>query len=228
MARFGIISAMPVELEGIISDFGAEEKEAKGLYKLYTGEYCGHEAVIACSGVGKVNAAACTQILIDRFNVDNVINMGVAGAIDPRLRTLDVVIGSEVFYHDVTPVRVLEERYPFTSVYKCDDRLAELAEKACASCSEVSGWRRGRIASGDCFVEDSATKEKILAGRGVCCEMEGAAVGHVCHMNGVPFLILRSISDLADEQADMTYDRFEKLAALQSNRIVEGVMKLFK
>jgi adenosylhomocysteine nucleosidase len=218
---------MPVELEGIISDFGAEQIEEKGLYRLYKGRYCGHEAVIACSGVGKVNAAACTQILIDRFKVDNVINMGVAGALEPTLHTLDVVIGSEVFYHDVSPVRVLEERYPFASVYKCDDILMSLAEKVCAQCSEVTGWRRGRIASGDCFVEDSKVKEDILSKGGVCCEMEGAAIGHVCFMNGVPFLILRSISDFADEQANMTYDRFEKLASLQSNRIVEGIIRAF-
>jgi adenosylhomocysteine nucleosidase len=226
MRRYGIISAMPVELETLISDCGAREKEEKGIYRLYEGEYRGHYVAMACSGVGKVNAAACTQRFIDTQDIDCVINMGIAGALGGGLRTLDTVIGSEVVYHDFFPVRVLEQRFPFTSVFGCDEGLAALAEKACQRCPEVKKYLRGRIATGDCFVEDAAAKKRILGQGSICCEMEGAAVGHVCHINGVPFLILRSISDLADEDAEMTYDEFEKKAALQSVRIVEAMMSM--
>lgn len=226
MARFGIISAMPVEIEGIIGRFGAHEVTVKGFYKVYEGAFHGHTVILACSGIGKVNAAACTQRLIDCYNVDYVINMGIAGGIEKNLKTLDVVIGSEVFYHDFTPPELLDKYYPFTGIYPCDKKLAELADRACEACPEVENHYHGRVASGDCFVEAQATKDKIRSMQGVCCEMEGAAIGHVCHVNGVPFLILRSISDLADEGAQMSYDEFEKKAALQANRIVEQMIAL--
>jgi adenosylhomocysteine nucleosidase len=217
---------MPVEMEGIIERFGAKEVTVKGFYKLFEGAFSGHEVYLACCGIGKVNAAACTQRLIDCYNVDTVINMGIAGGIDRQLKTLDVVIGTEVFYHDFTPPDLLDRYYPFTGLFKCDDRLVALGEKACAACPEVVNYHKGRVASGDCFVEAQATKDRIMAAKGVCCEMEGAAIGHVCYNNGVPFLILRSISDFADEGAQISYEEFEQKAALQANRIVEGILTL--
>jgi adenosylhomocysteine nucleosidase len=226
MARVGIISAMPVELEGIIERFEAKEATVKGFYKLFEGVFSGHEVYLACSGIGKVNAAACTQRLIDCYNVDYVINMGIAGGIDRQLKTLDVVIGTEVFYHDFTPPELLDRYYPFTGVFKCDDRLVSLAEKACAACPEAVNYHKGLVATGDCFVEAKATKDRIMASHGICCEMEGAAIGHVCHNNGVPFVVIRSISDLADEGAKISYEEFESKAAMQANRIVEGMIKL--
>lgn len=228
MARIGVVAAMPVEIEDIIGSFGAKEHAAKGIYKLYKGVYAGHEVILACCSVGKVNAAACTQKLIDTFAVDFIINMGIAGAIDEKLRTLDVVIGSELFYHDFSPRELLDKYYPNAQFYKCDDKLMELAEKTCASYPGGIHAVRGRIATGDCFVETAQAREKIRAAGGICCEMEGAAIGHVCYSNRVPFLILRSISDLADEDAQMTYDEFERRAAIQSNRIVEGILSLLK
>lgn len=226
MARIGIISAMPVELEGLIEHFKATEKTVSGFYKVYEGDFNGQEVVLACCSIGKVNAAACTQRLIDCYQPDYVINMGIAGGIEKSLKTLDIVIGSEVFYHDFSPVSLLEKYYPFTGLFKCDDSLISLAKKACAQCSKVGAYYEGRVASGDCFVEATETKEKIRAAKGVCCEMEGAAIGHVCHNNKVPFVIIRSISDLADEGAKLSYDEFEQKAALQANLIVEGMLKL--
>ena len=222
MAKIGILSAMPVELEGIIESFHAEEVAHSGFYKLYKGAYAGHEVFLACSGIGKVNAAACTQRLIDRCGVSCVINMGIAGGVGGGLKTLDVVIGTEVFYHDFTPPELLDKYYPFTGLFRCGEKLADAAEKACAGVT----FYRGRVASGDCFVEAQETKDKIRAAGGVCCEMEGAAVGHVCHLNGVPFLVLRSISDLADEGAKLSYEEFEQKAARQANRIVEKMLEL--
>lgn len=226
MARVGILSAMPVELEDLLGRVGAKEIEKKGFFKLYEGSLNGHEVILACSGIGKVNAAACTQHLIDCYAVDCVINMGIAGGITDALRTLDVLVGTEIIYHDFHPAELLDRNYPFTGVFACDKHLSELAVKACKVCPEVAAWHRGRVASGDCFVEDSATRERIRSLGGVCCEMEGVAVGQVCYNNGVPFLVLRSISDFADEAANVSYDEFEKKAALQSNRIVEGMLAL--
>jgi adenosylhomocysteine nucleosidase len=225
MARFGIISAMPVELEGFIKEYNAKELGSKGFYKVYEGREGGNEIYMACSGIGKVNAAACTQKLIDCYHVDYIVNMGIAGGIAKELKTLDVVIGSEVLYHDFTPDSLLDKYYPFSHSFKCDDKLIKTAESVCKALAVVENYYVERIASGDCFVEASETKEHILSLGGKCCEMEGAAIGHVAYMNKVPFVIIRTISDLADEGAAMSYDEFEHKAAEQSNLVVKGILK---
>lgn len=225
MARFGIISAMPVELEWFIRQYNAKELDVKGFYKVYEGKEGDNDIFMACSGIGKVNAAACTQKLIDCFGVDYIVNMGIAGGVAKELKTLDVIIGKEVIYHDFTPDSLLDKYYPFTRAFKCDDKLIEAAKEVCEGLDVVKNYYVGNIASGDCFVEASETKDKIRALGACCCEMEGAAIGHVAHLNGVPFLIIRTISDLADENAAMSYEEFEKKAAEQSNRVVSGILK---
>ena len=226
MARFGIISAMPVELEGLIKEYDAKELTVKGFYKIYKGKIGENEVFMACSGIGKVNAAACTQKLIDFYEVEYIVNMGIAGGIARELKTLDVVVGSEVFYHDFTPDRLLENYHPFTRMFKCDEKLIEAAKKVCEATPTVEHYFVDKIATGDCFVESAETKAKILELGGRCCEMEGAAIGHVAYLNGVAFLIIRSISDLADEDAEISYEEFERKAAQQANRIVAGILKL--
>lgn len=225
LARFGIVSAMPVELEGFIKEYNAKELSVKGFYKVFEGRIGENEVFMACSGIGKVNAAACTQKLIDCYGVDYIVNMGIAGGIAHELKALDIVIGSEVFYHDFTPDSLLEKYYPFSRSFKCGEKLVEAAKEVCGETSSVKNYYVGKIASGDCFVEKSETKAHILELGGKCCEMEGAAIGHVSHLNGVPFLIIRSISDLADEGAQMSYEEFERKAAEQANRIVGGILK---
>jgi adenosylhomocysteine nucleosidase len=227
MACFGIISAMPVELEGFIKEYDAKELSIKGFFKIYEGKIGNNEVFLACSGIGKVNAAACTQKLIDCCGVDFIVNMGIAGGIAHNLKTLDVVIGSEVFYHDFMPDSLLDKYYPFTRVYKCNKKLIDTAKKVCRTSTVVDNFYVGPIASGDCFVEASETKERILNLGSMCCEMEGAAIGHVSHINEVPFLIVRTISDLADENSSMKYEEFELKAAQQSNRIVGGILAAF-
>ena len=150
--------------------------------------------------------------------------MGIAGGIAKELKTLDIVIGNEVKYHDFAPESLLRKYYPFTSVFACDERLIRTAQKVCEKTLTSEKYYTGVIASGDCFVEAGETKRRIereLGGK--CCEMEGGAIGHVCYLNSVPFLVLRSISDLADENAEMSYSEFEQKAALQANRIVKGI-----
>jgi 5''-methylthioadenosine/S-adenosylhomocysteine nucleosidase len=225
MARFGIISAMPVELEGFIKAYGAKELGTKGFYKVYEGSEGENEIFMACSGVGKVNAAACTQRLIDCFDIDFLINMGIAGGISKELKALDVVIGRAVVYHDFTPDSLLDKYYPFSRIFNCDESLVQTAERVCESLEVVKRYSVGVIASGDCFVEKSETKAHILELGGSCCEMEGAAIGHVARLNGVPFIVIRTISDLADENAEMSYEEFERKASEQSNLVVSGILK---
>jgi adenosylhomocysteine nucleosidase len=225
LARFGIISAMPVELEGFIKEYNAKELTVKGFYKVYEGQEGDNEIFMVCSGIGKVNAAACTQKLIDCYNVDYIVNMGIAGGISKELKTLDVVIGSEVLYHDFTPDTLLDKYYPFNRTFKCDEKLIAAANAVCEASPVVKNHLVGRIASGDCFVEASETKAHIRDIGGCCCEMEGAAIGHVAFLNKVPFIIIRTISDLADEDAGMSYEEFERKASEQSNRVVIGILK---
>lgn len=225
MAKIGVLSAMPVEIESIIRKCGAKPLSAPHFYKVWEGAYTDNTVLFACSGIGKVNAAACAQHLIDAFGVDCIINMGIAGGIAKDLHTLDVIIGNDVFYHDFNPSSLLEKYYPFHARFTCDAHLTEVASVVCTATPEVEHFRMGDIASGDCFVEAGETKAHILELGGVCCEMEGAAIGHVCFLNEVPFLIVRTISDLADEAAPITYEEFEQKAAIQSNHVVEGILK---
>lgn len=225
MAKIGIQSAMPVEVEGILGRFDAKERSTPHFYKVYEGRAGENTVYFACSGIGKVNAAACAQHLIDAFGVDCVINMGIAGGIAKDLHTLDVVIGDEVFYHDFQPAALFPKYFPFQSKFHADKKLIQTAKAVCAGIPEVENCRVGHIASGDCFVEAAETKDAIRKLGGVCCEMEGAAIGHVCHINEVPFLIVRTISDLADEDAGMSYAEFEKKASVQANLVVEGILR---
>ena len=225
MAKIGIQSAMPVEIEGILPRFEAKELHTPHFYKVYEGHAGENTLYFACSGIGKVNAAACTQHLIDAYGVDCVINMGIAGGIDKSLHTLDVVLGDEVFYHDFHPAELFPKYFPFTGSFHADEKLLETACRVCAGIPQVQRCLVGHIASGDCFVEANETKDAIRALGGVCCEMEGAAIGHVCHINAVPFLIVRTISDLADGDAGMTYAEFEQKASVQANLVVEGMLR---
>ena len=226
MKSIVVIAAMPVELEGILSRLNAQERPTRGFYKLYAAQFKGCNVYFACCGIGKVNAARTTQKAIDSFSPDAIVNMGIAGGIDRGLRTLDVVIGSEVIYHDFSPATLLEKYYPFTSSFACDKTLVKLAEAVCEHVLDgENAHHTGRIASGDCFVESGEVKERIRSLGGLCCEMEGAAIGHTATLNEVPFVIVRSISDLADEGAQMSYEEFERKASLQANGIVLGLLE---
>jgi adenosylhomocysteine nucleosidase len=225
MARFGIISAMDVELEGFIKKYNAKDLNAKGFYKVYKGIEGKNEIFMACSGIGKVNAAAATQKLIDVYDVDFIVNMGIAGGISKKLKTLDVIIGKDVFYHDFNPDTLLEKYYPHTRKFSCDEKLIEAAKKVCTSLDCVENFYVESIASGDCFVDSNETKKKISELGASCCEMEGAAIGHVAHLNSIPFVIIRTISDLADDDAGMSYDEFEKKASEQSNKVVSSIIE---
>lgn len=223
MARFGIIAAMPVEIEGFVREHGAREREQRGFYRLYECGVGANEVFLACSGIGKVNAAACTQQLIDCFGVDRIVNMGIAGGISPQLKTLDVVIGKDVFYHDFE-AQFLDHYTPFRSRFSCDPELTRAAQAACGGLSDVERYSVGDIATGDILVESAQLKARIGETGAVCCEMEGAAVAQAAARNSVPFLVVRTISDLADEAAGLTYAEFELRAAEQSNRIVGAML----
>lgn len=223
MAITGIIGAMGCEVEmfhGLINDI--QTREIAGI-NFASGHIGNCSVVVACSGVGKVNAAACAQIMIDRFEVSQVINTGVAGALAEYLDVGQVVIADDLTYHDVRPLQ-MESLFPYALSFPCDPGLVQRAQKACRE-TGVTNWRTGRIVSGESFIEDPAVKERIFSTYGaLCVEMEGAAIAHVAYINKVPFIVIRSISDKADNDATVSFAEFSRQAAAVSARLVLAML----
>lgn len=221
MKKIGIIGAMSVEIEMLLEKM-TEVEEIKHIDITFKkGKLKGKEVVIVGCSIGKVNAAIITQMLIDKFGVDAVINTGIAGSFDKDVKHLDVVISDDATYHDVRKSQ-MANWYPNQSAFKADDRLIELAKEACGGECHI-----GRVITGDDFIDSDEKKAKIAENfTGLCLEMEGAAIAHACYINRVPYLIIRCISDMADGQVDMDYAEFEKTAAHKSADIVTKILEM--
>lgn len=216
--KIGIICPMEVEMERLIAVFGAEEYK-NGIFNAKINS--SKELYIAISGIGKVNAAASTQRLIDLTDVDIVINSGVAGGLNSELGIGDVVISKTAVYHDFNPLSLLDEYSPFGKIFHADKSLAALAEKACIALG--TRFIHGTIATGDRFIADNEDKQRIIDGfGGDCVEMEGAAVAHVCVLNKIRFVIIRALSDFADDTAQ-AHNEHEKPAADIASEITEYI-----
>ena len=229
MTKLGIIGAMQVEVEILLGAMENKTSMEKAGSTFYEGMLNGLPVVVVQCGVGKVNAAMCTQILCDLYNVTHLVNTGIAGSLCAELDIGDLVVSSDAMYHDVDAVHF---GYPFGKVPGMDV-TAFPAEKnmiryafAAAEAVNPGHTKIGRVASGDQFVAVKALKEKIIANtQGLCTEMEGAAIAQTAYRNGLPFVILRAISDKADDSAEMDYPTFEKIAA---HRCAEVTMHLAK
>ncbi|HBN56643.1 MAG TPA: 5'-methylthioadenosine/adenosylhomocysteine nucleosidase [Lachnospiraceae bacterium] len=215
----GIISAMELELKGLTRRLTDRKTETLAAVTYDTGKLEGKPVVICNCGVGKVNAAMHTQLLITKYRPDVIIQSGIAGSLSPKVKHFDLVIGEELVYHDMQPF-VLEQFEPLEKVYVSDARLVRLAEEAAGICHV------GRIASGDQFISDAGIKADIAGRTGaLCTEMEGCAVAHTAYLNEVPFLVMRAISDMADDSAEGEFDEFQQKAA---DRAVDIVLKLVR
>ena len=233
MSVTGIIGAMEVEVEALKKDMNIRREVRKAGMKFCEGELCGKEVVVVRSGVGKVNAAVCTQILIDVFGVDAVVNTGIAGSLKAEINIGDMVISTDLVHHDMDaagfgyPPGQIPQMDVFS--FEADEKLAELAKEACEEVNPEIQVFRGRIVSGDQFISDKGTKEKIAKNfDGYCTEMEGAAIAQAAFLNEVPFVVIRAISDKADDSATMDYPAFERLAVAHSVRLVEKLVTLLK
>lgn len=194
---YGIMGAMPDEVEqlcALLSDVTVEDYAGVSYHKGQLGD---KQLVVCCAGMGKANAAATTQVLITKYNAERIIFSGIAGNMSREIGIGDVVIGSEVVYHDAEDDMIAQSA-PFTSTYYGDPQLIDAAMEACQA-ADVT-YLVGRIATGDRFVGDTDTKNAIAAMvEPDCVEMEGAAVSQIAAKNGVPCVILRAMSDNADE-----------------------------
>ena len=229
MKKLGIIGAMTVEVETLKSQIQELAVTEKAGMTFYEGVLEGLPAVVVQCGVGKVNAALCVQILCDCFQVTHIVNTGVAGSLCADLDIGDFVISTDAMYHDFT-CNALNPSYlvgqvPGLSVrmFPADENLAALAFAAAQQ--EAPGHARmGRIASGDQFVASKGQKQQIIADTGaLCTEMEGAAIAHAAWRNAVPFVVIRAISDKADDSAEMDYPTFEAMAAKRCAQVTKGL-----
>ena len=228
IGKVGLIGAMNEEIELILEKLEHKVATQKAGITFYEGFFSDKPAVLCKSGVGKVNAAVCTQLLIDVFGVEAVIFTGVAGALDPDLFIGDIVISTDCMHHDMDVTVLGFERgiipYDDHSVFPADPVLSDLAYEESRRLFP-GHTMRGRVLSGDQFIADrSLVKQLHEQMGGACTEMEGAAVAQVCFMNKTPFVIIRSISDKADGSAHVDFVEFTAKASRHSFQIVEAMV----
>jgi len=229
MTKLGIIGAMQEEVETLLALTENKRELSKAGSVFYEGILEGLPVVIVQCGVGKVNAAMCAQVLCDLFDVTHIVNTGIAGSLSAELDIGDLVVSRDAMYHDVDAVHF---GYPYGKVpgmdviaFPADDAMVNYAFDA-AEAVNPGHTKIGRVASGDQFVAVKELKEKIIGHtNGLCTEMEGAAIAQTAYRNGIPFVILRAISDKADDSAEMDYPTFERIAA---HRCAEVTRKLAK
>ena len=217
MRRIGIIGAMEVEVEKLKARMENVEITRRASMEFYEGTLEDKNVVVVRSGIGKVNAAVCTQILIDEFEAEAVINTGIAGSLNADINIGDLVISTDLVHHDMNavafgyPVGQIPQMEAFS--FRSDENLRKLAVQACRDVNPDIEVYEGRIASGDQFVADQGVKDEIIKNFDACAvEMEGAAIAQAAYLNNVPFLVVRAISDKADGSAEVDYPTFEALA----------------
>lgn len=225
----GIIGAMEEEVALLKDAMDVIEIVECASMSFCKGVLCGKDVVVVKSGIGKVNAGICAQILVDRFDVDVLINTGIAGSLDADIDIGDMVISTDLVEHDMDasifgdPVGQIPRMDTFS--FPADPILVE---KAVAANEEVNPDIKtftGRIVSGDQFVSSKEVKDKLVQTfQAKCTEMEGAAIAHAAYLNKVSCVIIRAISDKADNSATMDYPTFEKKAIAHSVRLVQNFL----
>ncbi len=230
MKKLGIIGAMDVEIGIFCKEMeknGSLKKTECGNLVFNEGNLCGKDVVVVKSGIGKVNAALCAQRLILQFGVERIINTGIAGSIQENLHIHDMVVSTDAVYHDMDAsafgYEPTEIPQMHTSVFDADEKMIEAAESAFAQSESAKKYKliRGRVASGDQFISYAEQKEHIEEiCSPACVEMEGAAIAHACFLSQIPFVILRCISDNADDSYEVTYSFNEKIASEECAAVV--------
>ncbi len=229
--KIAIIGAMDYEVHLLIEQMQDVNKSSVAGVDFYEGTVADKSVVVAVCGIGKVNAALCTQIMIDQFGASHVINTGVAGALKDHLEPQDIVISTDLAYHDMDVTNGGNYAYGdiprmATSYFLADQKLSDLTFDIVRRNVKEHAVYLDRIVSADVFVAEKAKKEWILQHfNAAATEMEGAAIGHVCYLNSIPFVVIRAISDRADGSADDDFEQFAKAAALTSAKIVIALVE---
>ena len=230
MNIIGIIGAMDVEVDALKKEMENKTVTVKAGMEFCQGILKGQNVVIVRSGIGKVNAAVCTHILVDVFHITRVINTGIAGSLNAGIDIGDVVIATDLVHHDMDATNF---GYPLGQIpqldvfsFESDKEISEIAAKACLEANPDIHVFRGRIVSGDQFISNKEVKNRITDNfEAYCTEMEGAAIAQTAYLNKIPFAVIRAISDKSDDSATMDYPTFEAKAAQHSVNLVNKLME---
>lgn len=226
----GIIGAMDeevIKLKDCLTDVTIKNIASM---EFFEGKLSDKDVVVVRSGIGKVNAAICAQILADIYHVDAIINTGIAGSLNADINIGDIVLSEDALQHDVDAVAFGYDVSVIprmeTSLFRADQRLIDIAKSACEDNIKDINVYVGRIVSGDQFISDKDKKDYLIKTfNGDCTEMEGAAIAHAAYLNNIPFLIIRAISDKADDSAHMDYPEFEKKAINNSVILLKAMIE---
>lgn len=227
----GIIGAMEEEVEALKEAMEIRKTEEVAGMVFCEGVLCGKDAVVVRSGIGKVNAGICAQILVDHFDVDMLINTGIAGSLDARIDIGDMVISTDAVHHDMDATIFGDPAGQVprmdTLAFPADGVLVEKAKAANEKANPEIRTFTGRVASGDQFISSAEAKERIVRMfHPLCTEMEGAGIAQAAYLNKVSYVIIRAISDKADNSAVMDYPEFERQAITHSVRLMKELMTL--
>lgn len=226
----GIIGAMAEEVASLKDQMEGVEIHTAAKMDFYAGKLRGKDVVIVRSGIGKVNAAICSQILVDRYHVDGIINTGIAGSLRNQINIGDIVLSKDTVQHDMDATgfgyQVGQIPQMEVSVFEGDPRMIQVAKQCCSQVIPEIGVHVGRVVSGDQFISDKEKKNWLLnTFEGFCTEMEGAAIAQTAYLNQIPFVVIRAISDKADDSAGMDYAEFEAKAIEHSVKLVTAMVE---
>ncbi len=224
--KIGIIGAMDVEVASLKEKMVISRTETYANMTFCEGTLGKTSVVIVKSGICKVNAAMCVQLLVDHFEVTHIINTGVAGSLDNAINIGDIVVSTDAQYHDVnaTVFGYQKGEVPQMGIvaFPADPGLRAAAVRAVGQAAPDVAVFEGQVLSGDQFISTRARKEELMRDfHGKCTEMEGAAIAQASYTNKIPYVIIRAISDKADESVEESYDAFEAKAAVHCANIVE-------
>ena len=232
MKKLGIIGAMEMEVATLKNLMAVDRIITKAGMDFYEGSLEGKPVVIVQCGIGKVNAGMCVQILADLFNVTHILNTGVAGSLNAKLDIGDILISKAALQHDmdVTPLGYEPGQIPGidTLSFPADEEMYNTALTACHKVNPDINALLGLVVSGDQFISSKEVKDKLVnVFHGDCAEMEGASIAQASYLNNLPFIVIRAISDKADNSAEMDYPTFEKKAAEHCAKMVVEFVKNF-
>lgn len=224
----GIIGAMDVEVENLKAQIENKKIETVSGVEFVSGRIFGKEVVVAKCGIGKVFASICAEAMILKYAPDVIINTGVAGTLTEELSIGDVAISQSVCQHDMDTSPIGDPKGLLSGIniinIPADENLIEVAQNVIKA--HNINCKKGVIASGDQFIASKEQKEFIVSEfSAIACEMEGASIGHVCFVNNVKFLVLRAISDSADNSSHMDYPTFLKMASENSTKVTLEIIR---
>ena len=227
--KIGIIGAMNEEIAILKEKISDLKSTTIAGCEFHQGTLYGQHVILTLSGIGKVAASVATTLLLDKFKPDHIINTGSAGGFDKQLNVGDVVISNEVRFHDVDLTAFgyeIGQMAQLPAAFKADPMLIDLAQKSIQSLNDLKVIQ-GLICTGDIFMADP--KKADIARQNfpnmAACEMEAAAIAQVCYQFKVPFVIIRSLSDIAGKKSELSFDKFLPIAAKNSSMLIEEMLK---